>query len=299
MRARIVERWRRRERYALATWARHRHVTRRQRPPVAFADPFLASIWPRTTRLWWPARAAWNGLRWLAARTWPHRWTGYRHPRWWRAGHLVWTIAALAAHALALTLTGMALAVWPAWWLSARLTGSALVLAGWNPPLTTRHLATPDTATWRETTTPAPRPVQSPPAVAAEADPWDWNYANDPQLALQREAVAELRRANDLAALHTQPPPAPPAPGTAWAPAPGYPQQVAARPAVRLTRSGQGAWWAAKSLLWLALVIGSLATFAAWALAFASAAGVIAPPPPLTTSTTPPAITTPTTGATP
>ena len=76
MRAQIVDRWRRRERYTLATWVRHRRITRRQRPPASFADPFLATIWPHTFRLWWPARAGWNGLRWLAARTWPHRWTG-------------------------------------------------------------------------------------------------------------------------------------------------------------------------------------------------------------------------------
>ena len=51
--------------------------------------------------------------------------------------------------------------------------------------------ADPDTAVWHEPPAPPPTPAAEA-QVAEAADPWDWNHANDPHLAVQRETLAEL-----------------------------------------------------------------------------------------------------------
>lgn len=303
--------------YTLAARARRRAITRTPNPPATIPAPWLATIWPPAhRRLWWPVRTTWNTLRTLTARLWPTRWHGYHHPHAWHLGRTLWAIAALTLLAVSAAAVAGLVAVWPLWWVTSRLAGSVLVLAGWTPPLDTRHLtpASVDTAELREPPVPIPAAVRSM-AEPGGGDPWDWNHTHDPHLAAQRDAIAEMRRANDLAAqqLHTQHQPlAPPAPAPMWA---GYPTQAppivpynrppAPTPAQAqagrtvLVATGRGPWWAAKTLLWFALVLGSIFTLAAWALAFASSLGVIQPPPTFDQlqTTTPPAITTPDCGA--
>lgn len=293
--------------YDLAARARRRAITRTPNPPASMPARWLAVLWPPAhRRLWWPARTIWNTLRTVTARLWPARWHGYHHPIVWRFGRLIWASVAVALLAAGAAAVVGLVAVWPAWWVLSRLLGSALVLAGWTPRLDTRHLALVETAELREP--PVPSPVAARPVVAEPGgDPWDRNHAHDPHLAAQRDAIAEMRRANDLAAQQfhaAQPPP------QTWAPQPTglgpivpytRPPAPAQPPAAQrmLVATGRGPWWAAKTLLWLSLVLGSIFTLAAWALAFASSLGVIPPPPTLDQlqTTTPPAITVPDCGA--
>lgn len=299
--------------YNLAARARRRAITRTPNPPATLPARWLAVVWPPAhRRLWWPARTTWNTLRSLTALLWPRRWHGYHHPLAWRFGRALWATTAVGLLVVSAAAVAALVAVWPLWWAVARLAGGVLVLAGWTPPLDTRHLtpASVEAAELREPPVPAPAAVRSV-AEPGGGDPWDWNQTHDPHLAAQLDAINEMRRANDLAAqqLHTthQPQPVPPAwTGYPTQPPPIVPYQRPPAPAPAhqgsqavLMATGRGPWWAAKTLLWFALVLGSIFTLAAWALAFASSLGVIDPPPTLDQlqTTTPPAITIPDCGA--
>lgn len=285
-------------RYALAARVRRRLIGRTRRPPATLPAGVMADLWPPAgRRVWSPVRLAWNSLRWVAAHAWSPRWTGWRHPHLRRLGRTLWAVTALALETVALTVGLAVLLGWPLWRLATRAAGSVMVLAGWSPPLSAADIAPAETATLHE-------PPTTPPPVARSAepvgDPWEWNTLHDPHLDLQRQAIAEMRRSNDLtAAAHhhhqqqapqlptPQAPPAPAAPAAFRA----QPVPTAARYAVR--RSGSGRWWAARSLLWLSIVMGAVFTTAAWVLAWLSALGVIGEPPTLgqLQTTTPPVVT--------
>ena len=190
-------------RYRLATVLRRRLVTRARRPPVTMTPGLIAAAWPPASDRWWrPARTQWNTLRWLTAHLWPRRWTGYRHPLMRRLGRLAWGLAAYSAYTLAAFNALLLAILWPVWVVIARLVGSGLIVAGWTPPLAAVDVDPPETATLRE----PPIPHDSPPATEPSGDPWDWNTRHDPYLVVQREALAEMRRGNDLVATQNQPP---------------------------------------------------------------------------------------------
>lgn len=270
-------------RYAVAARARRCLIARTARPAAVLPHVVIADLWPPAgRRVWLPARTVWNSARWVVAHTWSPRWTGWRHPHLRRLGRTAWALTAIALEAVALATALGVMVAWPLWWLAGRLTGSGLVLAGWTPPLTAADIASPETATLHEPPATPPAPAR---AAEPAGDPWEWNTLNDPHLDLQRQAIAEMRRSNDLAtAAHHQPPhlwtqplpaPAPTVPSVA-PPASG---PTAARYAVR--RSGSGRWWAARTLLWLSIVMGAVFTTSAWVLAWLSALGVIGTPPTL------------------
>lgn len=199
----------------VARWAnrtRRRIITRRIETSPPIPHRRLARTWRPVKR---PARGPhgsalvrypWNGLRAVAARTWPRRWTGRRHHTSYRVARLIWMAWAVALLLVALALAGVALVVWPLWQLAADIGAAVLVVAGWSPPTVfdptavdpERALFGDDTERSRQrqranqvppTSGPAPPPPEPPSleerqVAAAEAH----------ALALNRMALAEATR---------------------------------------------------------------------------------------------------------
>jgi hypothetical protein len=110
----------------------------------------------------------WNGLRTVAARSWPVCWTGDRHATCHRLARAVWSAWVIGLLGVAVVLALAAVAVWPVWWLVGNTVAVGLVLAGWTPATYFDPVALdPERALFdddAEHRRPTPPPSASPPA---------------------------------------------------------------------------------------------------------------------------------------